>query len=84
MLYVDGRKSLEGREENKFYICWVLGKNTRQTYNFTECWIETLGKLIILPSVFQNTRQSCIFANARHAVRRPSHMPVTWYDFAEC
>jgi len=37
-------------EENKFWICRVLGKNTRQTYHFAECWLKTLGKLIILPS----------------------------------
>ena len=37
-------------EENKFWICPVLGKNTRQTYHFAECWLKTLGKLIILPS----------------------------------
>ena len=51
-------------EEIKFWFCRVPIKNTRQTYNFAECWKK-------------NTRQSSTFANGRHAVRRPSHMPVT-------
>jgi len=37
MLYVDGRKSLEGRRGKK-------------SFGFAECWGKTLGKLIILPS----------------------------------
>jgi len=32
-------------EEKKFWLCRVLGKNTRQTYHFAECWGKTLGKV---------------------------------------
>ena len=48
MLYVDGRKSLEGRRGKKFWLCRMLGKNTRQTYHFVECCGKTLGKVALL------------------------------------
>ena len=37
-------------KENKYWLCRVRGKNTRQTYHFAKCWLKTLDKLIILPS----------------------------------
>ena len=51
MLYVESRKSLEGRREKKLLFYRVPLKNTRQKHYFAECKLKTLGKTISLPSV---------------------------------
>ena len=50
-------------EGKKFRLCRVPIKNTRQTYNFAECWGKTLGKVALLltagtPSDGRRTCQS--------------------------
>ena len=51
MLYVESRKSLEGRRGKKLLFYRVPIKNTRHQHYFAECQTKTLGKNISLPSV---------------------------------
>ena len=62
MLYVESRKSLEGRREKHFIILPSAIKNTRQKHYFAECKQKTLGKNISLPSVKQKHTAYLIFA----------------------
>jgi hypothetical protein len=41
----------------KKLVCLVSRENTRQSCHFAECPVETLGKVLTLPSVGGNTRQ---------------------------
>ena len=93
MLYVESRKSLEGKRGKKLLFCRVPIKNTRQQHHFAECQKKTLDKNISLPSVNKNTRQTLSLSrqggapNGRHmAAARPAHVPILCRVsvFAEC
>ena len=55
MLYVDSRKSLEGRREKNIIILPSATKKHSQQHYFVECKQKTLGKIINLPSVKKKT-----------------------------
>ena len=71
-------------EEKKFWLCRVPIKNTRQTYNFAECWRKTVGKVALLltadkPSDGHRTCRSC-----DSILPSVNSLPSVVLLFAEC
>ena len=63
MLYVESRKSLEGKRGKKLLFCRVPIKNTRQQHHFAECQ-KTLGKNISLLSVNEKHSANLVYAES--------------------